>query len=97
MEENLKFLKFNLQESQYPYFSDDDLKYLLEQYPDPLEAAYEACLIKAQDDSVKLGPITINNNQDYWLRRANHLAIKLRNERAKKNSRQLSMRRVDEY
>lgn len=76
MAEELKLLKFNLQEKQFPYFSEEDLKLLLEQYPDVNEATYEGCLIKAQDDSVKLGPIDTPSNEAYWLRRAKHFRAK---------------------
>lgn len=65
-------LKFNLQEKQFPYFSDDDLRTLLTAYPNINQASYEGCLIKSHNDSVSLGPINTPNNEQYWLRRANH-------------------------
>ena len=67
---DLEVLKFNLQETNFPYFSDDDLNILLEQYSTVKEATYQGCMIKAQDDSVKLGPINTVSNEKYWLRRA---------------------------
>lgn len=73
-------LKFNLQETQFPYFSDEELQFLLDKYDSVLEASYEGCLIKAQDDSVKMGPIDTPSNERYWLRRASHFKLKLRQE-----------------
>lgn len=73
----MELLKFNLQEKQFPYFSDEDLQLLLDQYEDINEATYEGCLIKAQDDSVKLGPINTPSNEQYWIRRAEHFRTKI--------------------
>lgn len=93
-------LKFNLQESQFPYFSDDDLNTLLTMYPNINRASYEGCLIKSSDDSVSLGPINTPNNEQYWLRRANHFkALWNRDERAEQrasNGGGLSWKRADE-
>lgn len=88
----IDLLKFNLQETQFPYFSDEDLNNLLEMYPDINEASYEGSLIKAQDDSVSLGPINTPNNENYWLRRAKHFLSKLNKN---KNATGVSMQRAD--
>ena len=96
----LERLKFNLQESQFPYFSDDDLNNLLTMYPNVNRASYEGCLIKSSNDSVSLGPINTPNNEQYWIRRANHfksLWIKdEREERAKQTGGGMSWTRADE-
>lgn len=70
MTEDLELLKFNLQETNFPYFSDAELEIMLEQYETVKEATYQGCMIKAQNDSVKLGPINTVSNERYWLRRA---------------------------
>ena len=89
-------LKFNLQEKNFPYFSDEELTYLLEEYGSVVGASYEGCLIKAQDDSVKLGPIDTPSNREYWLGRASHFQRKLQ-EIARQTSKGVtSFRRVDE-
>lgn len=67
---DIEKLKFNLQEKSYPYFSDEELTYLLEEHKTVRKASYEGCLIKAQDDSVSLGPINTVSNRSYWLMRA---------------------------
>ena len=96
----LKQLKFNLQETQFPYFSDEDLKTLLEMYSNINRASYEGCLIKSSNDSVSLGPINTPNNEQYWIRRANHFkALWVRDERAEQRKSQgggLSWKRADE-
>lgn len=88
LDENFRKLKFNLQEQEFPYFSDNDLMYLLEEYESVIAASYEGCLIKAQNDSIKLGPINTPSNEEYWLRRAEHFHLKLLEEQrleARKN------------
>lgn len=64
-------LKFNLQETQFPYFEDTELDILLEQAGNDVKlASYNGCIIKAQNDAISLGPIDIVSNEKYWLRRA---------------------------
>lgn len=93
-------LKFNLQENQFPYFSDDDLNTLLTMYPNINRASYEGCLIKSSNDSVSLGPINTPSNEQYWLRRANHFKVlwnrDARAEHRASNGGGLSWRRADE-
>lgn len=94
-------LKFNLQETQFPYFSDDDLNTLLAMYPNVNRASYEGCLIKSSNDSVSLGPINTPNNEQYWIRRAKHFEnlwkADEREERRKNgNGGGLSWQRADE-
>lgn len=96
----LSQLKFNLQESQFPYFSEEDLNMLLELYPNINRASYEGCLIKSSNDSVSLGPINTPNNEQYWLRRAKHFKSLWtqdeRTERLKTNGGATSWQRADE-
>lgn len=89
----LDILILNLQERQFPYFEDEELELLLEQYPDVNEASYEGCLIKAQNDSVSLGPINTPSNEQYWLRRARHFRAKC----TKYKNATGTVRRADEY
>lgn len=65
----LEIVRFNLQEKQYPYFSDDELQMLLDNNDgDVSKASYQGCLMKAQaDDGINLGPIKTASNRDYWL------------------------------
>lgn len=94
-------LKFNLQETQFPYFSEEDLTTLISMYPNINRASYEGCLIKSSNDSVSLGPINTPNNEQYWIRRANHFkSLWVRDEREeqrkKGNGGGLSWKRADE-
>ena len=93
-------LKFNLQETQFPYFSDTDLSTLLMMYPNINQASYEGCLIKSSNDSVSLGPINTPNNEQYWLRRAKHFKVlwiqDQREEQKKSVGSGLSWQRADE-
>lgn len=86
-------LKFNLQERQFPYFENEELQVLLDTYPDINEASYEGCLIKAQNDSVSLGPINTPSNEQYWIRRAKHFKAKC----SKFKNATGTIRRVDEF
>lgn len=69
MATQIETLKFNLQERQYPYFSDVELQMLIDNNDGDIQkASYQGCLMKAQaDDSVNLGPIKTESNRDYWL------------------------------
>lgn len=69
MDELLKALKFNLQERQYPYFSDADLIMLINNNDgDIKKASYQGCLMKAQaDDGINIGPLKTESNRSYWI------------------------------
>lgn len=65
----LERLKINLNESQYPVFSDIELERLLAvNENNVLKASWRCCLMKANTDSkIKVGPIEIENaDPDYW-------------------------------
>lgn len=69
----LQQLKLNLNESEYPYFTDDQLLSYLEMYNNNvLLASWRLCLIKAStDDEITVGSIEVNSsNADYWNRLA---------------------------
>lgn len=72
---DLEQIKFNLQEDKFPYFTDVELQHLLDTYADVGVASYNGCLIKAQDDSTKIGPMTTPSNERYWLRRARMFSV----------------------
>lgn len=74
--DRLTLLKFYLQEKQFPYFDDEDLQILLDQYEDINRAAYEGCMIKAQDDSVQIPGVSTPSNEKYWIRRANQFRMR---------------------
>ena len=80
---DIEKLRFYLLEDKFPYFEEVDLQKLLDVYIDPMVAVYKGCLIKAQDDSVALGPINTVSNENFWLRRSaqfrpNHSGTRLR-------------------
>lgn len=65
----LEILKLNLQENEYPYFSDIDLQNLLATNNNSVaKASWRGCLLKAaSDDQIKVGPIEVkSSNKDYW-------------------------------
>ncbi|ENY9964173.1 TPA: hypothetical protein ACXJNV_000577 [Clostridioides difficile] len=67
---DLDKLKLNLQEEEYPYFTDEQLQLLLESNDNNiLKASWRGCLLKgATDDEIKIGPIeTKSSNSSYWL------------------------------
>lgn len=70
----LEVLKINLNESQYPVFSDGELENLLAVNDNNvLKASWRGCLMKANTDKkIKVGPIEIENaDPDYWNNLAN--------------------------
>lgn len=65
----LEILKVNLNESQYPVFTDEELQNLLEVNDNNvLKASWRGCLMKANMESkIVVGPVTIENaDPDYW-------------------------------
>ena len=64
----LKTLKANLRESDYPFFSDEELQRILEESGfDIKDATYRALIIKAENDGVNLPDIDIESSRRYWL------------------------------
>lgn len=65
----LEQLKLNLQEKEYPYFEDVDLRNLLLVNGNSVsKASWRGCLLKAaSDDQIKVGSIEVkSSNKDYW-------------------------------
>ena len=98
----LDTLKINLNESQYPVFSDEELQRLLEvKDNNVLKASWRGCLMKANTDSkIKVGPIEIENaDPDYWMNLATMYQNDYLAEQAKLNPTiggyKTSMRRAD--
>ena len=88
---DIKFLKFNLQEKEYPHFSDEELEMLLEQHGDIKTASYFGCLMKANaDDKLEIAGIKLESNRQYWITLAER--FKPKNVLNYKTS----MKRVDE-
>lgn len=69
MATDLAKLKFNLQEREYPYFTDEDLQMLLENNDlNVKKASYQGCLMKASaNDGMEVAGIKLSSNRDYWL------------------------------
>lgn len=65
----LEILKFNLQEKEYPKFSDEELQMLLETNDMDLnKASYRGCIMKAtSDDKIEVAGIKTESNRIYWL------------------------------
>ena len=65
----LEELKFNLRESTYPYFTNDELNFMLEKYENDIDlTTYHAALLKAEVDEVHLpNGLSIANSRDYFL------------------------------
>lgn len=99
----LEILKINLNESQYPVFSEIELQNLFEvNENNVLKASWRGCLMKANTDKkIKVGPIEIENaDPDYW----NNLAAIYQSDYLKEQSvstpttsgYKTSMRRADD-
>ncbi len=99
----LQQLKLNLNESEYPYFTDDQMSSYLEMYNNNvLLASWRLCLIKAStDDEITVGSIKANSsNADYWNKLAVMYKADYEAEQAALSNNtsgyKTSMRRVDE-
>jgi len=75
----LEVLKFNLQEREYPYFDDKELKLLLEANDnDALKASHQGCLLKATaDDKIEVAGVKLSSNRDYWITLAEAFKVKV--------------------
>lgn len=65
--DNLEKLKFNLREEQVPFFSDDELKYLLEKNDNSVESAsYEGLIMKAETTGLNVSGLTTKDSSSYF-------------------------------
>nr|DAL88793.1 MAG TPA: hypothetical protein [Caudoviricetes sp.]DAM98043.1 MAG TPA: hypothetical protein [Caudoviricetes sp.] len=67
---DVDIIKTMLLEETYPTLTDEQLKMLALNYDNINEACYYGCLMKARVDKVKIGPIEVESNSDYWLKLA---------------------------
>lgn len=64
----LKKLKENLRESEYPYFSDEELERIYDDCGGDIgDATYRALIIKAESDGIRLPDMTLDSSRRYWL------------------------------
>ena len=64
-------LKILLMEEQYPILTEAQLNKLTSMYTNINQACYMGCLMKAQANKITVGPITIENDTNFWLQLAN--------------------------
>ena len=65
--DKLEQLKFNLRESQVPYFENEELIYLLEKNNnDVKKASYEGLIIKAETTGLNVSGLTTNDSSSYF-------------------------------
>lgn len=91
-QQKIKELKFNLQEKEYPYFDDEEIELLLNQYNgDVNKASYKGCILKAAaDDKLEVAGVKLSSNREYWLTLAKEF------EEKKAYNYKTSMQRVDD-
>lgn len=65
--DKLEQLKFNLRESQVPYFENEELIYLLEKNNnDVKKASYEGLIIKAETTGLNVSGLTTKDSSNYF-------------------------------
>lgn len=65
--DKLEQLKFNLRESQVPYFENEELIYLLEKNNnDVKKASYEGLIIKAETTGLNVSGLTTKDSSSYF-------------------------------
>lgn len=64
-------LKILLMEDQYPILTEQQLNKLTTMYESLNQACYMGCLMKAQANKITVGPITVENDVNFWLQLAN--------------------------
>lgn len=79
-------LKILLMEDQYPILTEQQLDKLATMYESLNQACYMGCLMKAQANKITVGPITIENDVNFWLQLANSFKEAYDQELANKTS-----------
>lgn len=65
--DKLKLLRFNLRESQCPYFDDDELQMLLDRNSGDVDAAsYEGLIMKAESTGLSVSGLTTKDSSSYF-------------------------------
>lgn len=78
-------LKILLMEDQYPILTEQQLNKLATMYESLNQACYMGCLMKAQANKITVGPITIENDVNFWLQLANSFKEAYEQELANKS------------
>ena len=64
----LKVLKANIRETDYPFFTEEELERIYTDCNcDINEASYRALIIKAESDKLILSDMTLESSRKYWL------------------------------
>lgn len=65
--DNLEKLKFNLREEQVPYFTNEELLYLLEKNKNNVDrASYEGLIMKAETTGLNVSGLTTKDSSSYF-------------------------------
>lgn len=65
--DNLEKLKFNLREEQVPYFTNEELLYLLEKNKNNVDrASYEGLVMKAETTGLNVSGLTTKDSSSYF-------------------------------
>lgn len=98
---DLSEIKLLLMEDQYPYFSDEQLRGMLERFDNINQLMYVCCMMKAKVDKIKIGPIEIESNAEMWANLANMYLAQYKDDlKSSGQTKSLTgkiMRRADEY
>ena len=68
-------LSMLLMEEQYPILSNEQLELLCSMYDNIYQACYVGCTMKAQANKITVGPITIENDSNFWIQMANSFRL----------------------
>lgn len=65
--DKLEQLKFNIREREVPYFSDEQLNYIMQKNNEDVEKASYECLIrKAETTGLNVSGLTTNDSSSYF-------------------------------
>ncbi|MEG0408812.1 MAG: hypothetical protein RR623_08070 [Bacilli bacterium] len=90
-------VKVLLLEDTYPFFTDAQLKTMCEIYTDINELCYIACMQKAQDEGITIGPITVKSNAVMWRNLGRTFQKKYLASRSNSGNKTGCVGRADEY
>lgn len=70
MDEKIKRIKLLLRESDYPFFTDDEIMEYLNHYNSFERAIYEMAVIKSNNEDIKIDGLEAKGSQDFFKRLA---------------------------
>jgi hypothetical protein len=70
MNKSIDELRLLIRENDYPYFSDEELKYWLDKSDTVEESAYRCLILKSEDTTLSISGLSASDTSSYFKRLA---------------------------